>query len=106
MIKCYFDSNSEVNLSYIDQVKNVRTLIELKEKIQHTELEFITSTEYNHPGLYIIEVSKHSYLWCSDHLINGFNILDNLPSHIIPAVLDKKIRLIINQKTNLKISKR
>lgn len=95
MVKCYFDNDSEVNLSYIDQVKNVRTLVELKEKLQHTELEFITSKEYNYPGLYIIEVSKHSYLWCSDHLTNGFNILDNLPSHVITAVLDKKIRLVI-----------
>ena len=42
---CYFDSNIEVNLAHLEQIKNVRTIDELKKRLSISNLEFVTSTE-------------------------------------------------------------
>jgi hypothetical protein len=92
---CYFDSDTNVNLSYIDQIKNVRTLDELKKRLSVSNLDFITSTEYNNPGIYLIEVSKVPELWCAKTFPSSSNVLLNIPSRIIKAVKQKQIRIVI-----------
>jgi hypothetical protein len=92
---CYFDSDTEVNLSYIDQIKNVRTLQELKTRLAVSNVTHITSKEYVEPGLYIIEVSKIPSLWCAKTFSSSDNILLNIPSRVIRAAKLKKIRILI-----------
>ena len=92
---CYFDSDTEVNLSYIDQIKNVRTLQELKTRLAVSDVTNVTSKEYAEPGLYIIEVSKIPSLWCAKTFASSDNILLNIPSRVIRAAKLKKIRILI-----------
>jgi hypothetical protein len=92
---CYFDSDTEVNLSYIDQIKNVRTLQELKTRLSVSDVTHVTSKEYNEPGLYVIEVSKIPSLWCAKTFSTSDNILLNIPSRVIKAVKQQKIRIAI-----------
>lgn len=92
---CYFDSDSKVNLSYIDQVKNVRTLEELKTRLSEASVTYVTSKEYSQPGLYPIEVSKIPSLWCAKTHATSTNILLNLPTRVVRAAKLKKLRILI-----------
>lgn len=92
---CYFDSDTEVNLSYIDQIKNVRTLQELKTRLSASSVIHVTSKEYNQVGIYPIEVSKIPSLWCAKTHADSNNILLNIPSRVIKAVKQQKIRILI-----------
>jgi hypothetical protein len=92
---CYFDSDTEVNLSYIDQIKNVRTLQELKTKLSASSVTHVTSKEYNQIGVYPIEVSKIPSLWCAKTHADSDNILLNIPSRVIKAAKQRKIRILI-----------
>ena len=92
---CYFDSDTEVNLSYIDQIKNVRTLQELKTRLSASSVTHVTSKEYNQVGIYPIEVSKIPSLWCAKTHADSDNILLNIPSRVIKAVKQQKIRILI-----------
>jgi hypothetical protein len=92
---CYFDSDTEVNLSYIEQVKNVRTLQELKTRLSASSVTHVTSKEYNQVGVYLIEVSKIPSLWCAKTHADSDNILLNIPSRVIKAVKQQKIRIVI-----------
>ena len=92
---CYFDSDTEVNLSYIDQIKNVRTLQELKTRLSASSVTHVTSKEYNQVGIYPIEVSKIPSLWCAKTHADSDNILLNIPSRVIKAVKQQKIRIVI-----------
>ncbi len=92
---CYFDSDTEVNLSYIDQVKNVRTLQELKTRLSESSVTYVTSKEYASPGLYPIEVSKIPSLWCAKTHADSSNILLNLPTRVVRAAKLKKLRILI-----------
>ena len=92
---CYFDSDTEVNLSYIDQIKNVRTLQELKARMSASDVTHVTSKEYNQVGIYPIEVSKIPSLWCAKTHADSDNILLNIPSRVIKAVKQQKIRIVI-----------
>jgi hypothetical protein len=92
---CYFDSDTEVNLSYIDQIKNVRTLEELKTRLSASSVTHVTSKEYNQVGTYPIEVSKIPSLWCAKTHADSDNILLNIPSRVIKAVKQQKIRILI-----------
>jgi hypothetical protein len=92
---CYFDSDTEVNLSYIDQVKNVRTLQELKTRLSVSGVTHVTSKEYNQVGIYPIEVSKIPSLWCAKTHADSDNILLNIPGRVIKAVKQQKIRIVI-----------
>jgi hypothetical protein len=92
---CYFDSDTEVNLSYIDQIKNVRTLQELKTRLSVSSVTHVTSKEYNQVGIYPIEVSKIPSLWCAKTHADSDNILLNIPSRVIKAVKQQKIRIVI-----------
>jgi hypothetical protein len=82
-------------LSYIDQIKNVRTLDELKKRLSISNIEFVTSTEYIQPGAYIIEVSKIPQLWCAKTFPSSSNVLLNIPSRVVRAVKQKIIRIVI-----------
>ena len=92
---CYFDSDTKVNLAHLEQIKNVRTLDELRKRISVSDLEFVTNTEYTRPGIYIIEVSKLPQLWCAKTFLSSSNVLLNIPSRVIRAVKHKIIRIII-----------
>ncbi len=92
---CYFDSDREVNLSYIDQVKNVRPLQELKTRLSESDVTYVTSKEYTQPGLYTIEVSKIPSLWCAKTHSTSSNILLNLPTRVVKAAKLKKLRILI-----------
>lgn len=95
MIPCYFDNPNELNLSFIDQVKTVRPHEYFINRNYYENLNFITSQNYNLPGIYFIEVSKHPHLWCSNLYPNSFSILDALPLHVCDAVRNKKLRIVI-----------
>ena len=69
---CYFDSSTDVNLSHIADVKQVRSLEELKKRLSESAFEFAHSTEYTQPGLYVIEVSKIPELWCAKTFPESF----------------------------------
>ena len=92
---CYFDSDTEVNLSHITDIKQVRSLAELKNRLSESNFEFTQSTEYTQQGLYIIEVSKIPSLWCAKTFPKSFNLLLNIPSRVIRAVQSKNIRILI-----------
>ena len=92
---CYFDSDTEVNLSHIEDIKQVRPLEELKNRLSESNFEFTRSTEYTQPGLYVIEVSKIPELWCAKTFPKSFNLLLNIPSRVIKAAKFKKIRILI-----------
>ena len=92
---CYFDSDTEVNLAHLEQIKNVRTLDELKKRLSISNIEFVTSTEYIQPGAYIIEVSKIPQLWCAKTFPSSANVLLNIPSRVIRAAKQQIIRIVI-----------
>jgi hypothetical protein len=92
---CYFDSNTDVNLSHIADIKQVRSLAELKKRLSESNFEFTQSTEYSQQGLYIVEVSKIPELWCAKTFPKSFNLLLNIPSRVINAAKSKKIRILI-----------
>jgi len=92
---CYFDNDTEVNLAHLEQIKNVRTLDELKKRLSISNIKFVTSTEYTQPGIYIIEVSKIPQLWCAKTFPSSVNVLLNIPSRVIRAAKQKTIRIVI-----------
>ena len=92
---CYFDSDTDVNLSHIADIKQVRPLVELKKRLSESNFEFAQSTEYSQQGLYIIEVSKIPELWCAKTFPKSFNLLLNIPSRVVKAVKLKKLRIVI-----------
>ena len=92
---CYFDSDTDVNLSHITDIKQVRSLAELKKRLSESNFKFTQSTEYSQQGLYIVEVSKIPELWCAKTFPNSFNLLLNIPSRVIKAAKAKKIRILI-----------
>lgn len=90
---CYFDSDTDVNLSHLDQIKNVRPLAELKNRL--FGFQFLTSQEYNSPGIYLIEVSKVPELWCAKTYHGSDNVILNIPRRVIRAARERKIRVVI-----------
>lgn len=92
---CYFDSDTAVNLSHIEDIKQVRPLEELKNRLGESAFEFAQSTEYSQQGLYVVEVSKIPELWCAKTFSKSFNLLLNIPSRVIKAAKSKKIRILI-----------
>ena len=92
---CYFDSDTDVNLSHIADIKQVRSLAELKKRLCESSFEFTQSTEYLQQGLYVIEVSKIPELWCAKTFSKSFNLLLNIPSRVIKAAKAKKIRILV-----------
>ncbi len=92
----YFDSPTEVNMHYLHQIKEVRPLRKILERLYTNDVEVRYTKDYTEQGLYIVEVSKHTHQW-TGHLssYHGFNLLGEIPRHVIDAVKQKKIRLII-----------
>ena len=92
---CYFDDCNNVNLSYIEQINNVRTLQELKESLLKSDFTPVYSDSYDSPGIYLIEVSKIPSLWCAKISKPSSNILLDIRSKVISAVKNKKLRIVI-----------
>jgi len=92
----YFDSSSEVNMSNLHQIKEVRPLQKILEKLVTNDVETRYTRDYIEPGLYIVEVSKHTHQWTGDpNSHHTFNLLAEVPIHVIDAVKEKKLRLVI-----------
>jgi hypothetical protein len=92
----YFDSTSEVNMSRLHQIKEVRPLHKILEKLVTPDVEVRYTTEYTDTGLYIVEVSKHTHQWTGEpNSYHTFNLLAEVPSHVVNAIREKKIRLVI-----------
>lgn len=94
-MKFYFDSNSELNLCNISEIKEIRPLKQLKEFFEVNNAEFAYTTEYQTPGIYLIEVSKLSHQWSGGPFLNSFNTIEHIPAHVIAAAKQKKIRIVI-----------
>lgn len=92
---CYFDSDTNVNLSHITDIEQVRPLSELKTRLSESNFKFVQSAEYLQQGLYVIEVSKIPELWCAKTFPKSFNLLLNIPSRVIRAARSKKVRILI-----------
>jgi hypothetical protein len=90
---CYFDSIDSVNLSHLSDIKEVRSLLELKTRL--INFEFLHTTDYTKPGLYIIEVSKVPTMWCAKTSSNSFNLLLNISNRVIKAVKARMLRIVI-----------
>jgi hypothetical protein len=92
----YFDSPVEVNMSNLHQIKEVRPLQKILEKLVTTDVEIRYTTDYSDRGLYIVEVSKHTHQWTGHPTsYHTFNLLAEVPIHVINAVKEKKLRLVI-----------
>jgi hypothetical protein len=96
MMIYYFDSSADVNMSNLHQIKEVRPLHKILEKLVTSDVEIRYTQDYTEPGLYIVEVSKHTHQWTGEpNSYHTFNLLAEVPLHVIDAVKEKKIRLII-----------
>ena len=92
----YFDSSADVNMSTLHQIKEVRPLQKILEKLVTSDVEIRYTQDYTEHGLYIVEVSKHTHQWTGEpNSYHTFNLLAEVPLHVIDAVKEKKIRLII-----------
>lgn len=92
----YFDSSSEVNMSHIHQIKEVRPLRKILEKLVTSDVEVRFTQDYTDQGLYIVEVSKHTHQWTGHPTsYHTFNLLSETPQHVVDAVKQHKIRLVI-----------
>ena len=92
----YFDSSTDVNMSTLHQIKEVRPLRKILEKLATSDVEIRYTQDYTEPGLYIVEVSKHTHQWTGEpSSYHTFNLLAEVPLHVINAVKGKKLRLVI-----------
>jgi hypothetical protein len=89
---CYFDDCNKVNLSYIEQINNVRSMHELRENLSRSNFTPVYSNSYDSLGIYLIEVSKIPSLWCAKTSEPSSNILLDIRSSVISAVKNKKLR--------------
>ncbi len=88
----YFDSSTDVNMAAIHQIKEVRPLHRILEKLVTPDVEVRYTTDYIEPGLYIVEVSKHTHQWTGHPTsLHTFNLLAEVPTHVIDASKRKKI---------------
>lgn len=92
---CYFDSDT-VNLSHIEEIRNVRPLDRLQSRLSNSNFTFIQSKIYVEQGLYIVEVSKHVPHWCGKSAVpTSINILQEIPKHVLESVLSRTLRIVI-----------
>lgn len=95
-MKCYFDNHRRININTIRQLDTIRSFNDFEFRYCYPSLEFTFSTTYESQGIYLIEISTHSHLWCSaNHHANSFNLINSIPSHVISAVQLKKLRIVI-----------
>jgi len=95
-MKFYFDSQKELNLHTVPEIKKIRPLQELKNYYNTSDAEFVHSTEYSEIGIYLIEVSKFTHQWTGKNEFDqSFNTLENIPQHVLKSVKNNKIRIVI-----------
>jgi hypothetical protein len=95
-MKCYFDNFRYVNLNAIDQISTIRSFNEFEFRYCHPNLNFTFKTDYDSQGIYFVEVSTHTHLWCSvNHHKDSFNLIESIPQHVTDAIKLKKIRIVI-----------
>lgn len=92
----YFDSFGIQNLSHVPEIAEVRNFRQFRNWYETENSKFVYSTEYTEPGVYLIEISKLTHQWTDKNsFYASFNIFDNLPQHVIDAVKNKTIRIVI-----------
>lgn len=95
-MKFYFDNEDRLNLDFIPQIKGIRPFSQLKHYYNVGQADFIVDSEYRERGVYLIEVSKLTHQWTAKNQFSeSFNIFDNLPFHVIQAIQNKQLRLVI-----------
>jgi hypothetical protein len=92
----YFDSETEVNMCNLPQIKEVRPLRQMLDRLVTKDVEVRYTNNYTDLGVYIVEVSKHTHQWTGHHSsYHSFNLLEHVPVYVLDAVRQKKIRLVI-----------
>jgi len=94
-MKFYFENFERLNLDHIDQVRNVRSYHDFFVRNSNFGIEFTSRNEFDIPGIYPIEVSKLSHLWCLKSLPESFSILYEIPFYIIDLVKQRKLRIAV-----------
>ena len=92
----YFDNENAVNMDFLHQIKEVRPLRQLLDRLVTNDIEVRYTNNYTDSGVYIVEVSKHTHQW-TGHTpsYHSFNLLEHVPIYVLDAVRQKKIRLVI-----------
>jgi len=95
-MKFYFDNFETQNLSNVPQISEIRNFRQFKYFYNVDPAEFVYTTDYNEPGVYLIEVSKLTHQWTGKNMYDAsFDTLENIPIHVLDAVKNKKIRIVI-----------
>ena len=95
-MKFYFDQIETQNLSHVPQILEVREFKQFKRFYNIGNAEFSFTTDYTECGIYLIEVSKLTHQWTSkNEFDSSFDTLENIPIHVVDAVKNKKLRIVI-----------
>jgi len=95
-MKFYFDLLEKQNLTSIPEVAEVRQFRQFKQFYNVGETEFVYTTDYTEPGIYLVEVSKLTHQWTGKNKFDSsFDTLGNIPDHVLTAVRNKQIRIAI-----------
>ena len=87
----YFDNENAVNMDFLHQIKEVRPLRQLLDRLVTNDIEVRYTNNYTDSGVYIVEVSKHTHQWTGEpNSYHTFNLLAEVPLHVIDAVKEKK----------------
>jgi hypothetical protein len=106
MITAYFDHSLDSNLFEHSIAPNGSTYwivahdrgIAFRDALTNQGVECCVSTEYQQPGVYIVDVNGGPALWTGMSLLSGFkttNVLDLLPDHVLAGLRDRKIKLVL-----------
>lgn len=106
MITAYFDHSLDSNLFEHSVAPNGSTYwivahdrgIAFRAALTNQGVECCVSTEYQRPGVYIVDVNGGPALWTGMALLSGFktiNVLDLLPEHVLAGLRNKKIKLVL-----------
>jgi hypothetical protein len=94
-MKFYFD-NRALNLSHVPEVKGIRDFKQFQSYYNVSDAEFVYTTEYNEKGVYLIETSKLTHQWTGSlSSSNSFNLIAEIPNHVITAAQKKQVRIVI-----------
>lgn len=91
----YFDNNS-LNLDHVPEVSEIRPFQQFVDYYHVGEANFTISKHYNERGVYLIETTKLTHQWTGDlKAKHSFNLINEIPDHVVAAVQEKKLRIVI-----------
>lgn len=94
-MKFYFDRKNEVNLSHVDEIKNVRPYTQLENYYKKRQAEFVVSKDYNANGIYLVETSKLTHQWTNGPFDSAFSLINNIPYITRVGIQTGVLRLVI-----------